>query len=276
MWETIIGGGISALGSLIGGRKSASSANRVLNFQRDQFNDMMDQTVQRRVADAKKAGIHPLAALGMSPGAGPTITGAGVGAEGRAIAEAGSAIGGAIAQRKAHVAQMRNIESSTKLNEAQAGYWNSLTSRQAETSPGTDGGALDALAIDQFNDVVPRQQYGPPVKRPEQSPGVAQVEEPLWTKARNKDGRSVDVVNPNIGAEELNLLLVPMGIARHMVTDFLEWTAQFRPETPYVKGATFPELKEMVSEYLKKRWKAGKPYRSVPRSEYLLDVGRRK
>lgn len=38
-----------------------------------QFNEQMDNSVTRRVEDAKKAGVHPLFALGASVGASPTI-----------------------------------------------------------------------------------------------------------------------------------------------------------------------------------------------------------
>ena len=55
-----IAGGAAVLGSLTGskGRKAAT----------DQFNAQMDTSIQRRVVDAKKAGIHPLFALGGSVG----------------------------------------------------------------------------------------------------------------------------------------------------------------------------------------------------------------
>ena len=137
---SLLGSGISALGSLFGGRSAARESRRTRQMQMDQFNAMMDRTIQRRVADAKKAGIHPLAALGSSPGAGPTITGAGVGAEGRAIADAGEAVGRGISAYAAQKAQMENLRADTALKQAEASYW----ARQGPGNPGTDGSQLDS------------------------------------------------------------------------------------------------------------------------------------
>ena len=40
---------------------------------REQFDAQMDESIQRRIADAEKAGIHPLFAMGASVGAAPTL-----------------------------------------------------------------------------------------------------------------------------------------------------------------------------------------------------------
>ena len=65
-WGTAIGAGIGAVGSIVGGAMSdsASSEQAELDYQRQkEFNQ---NQIQWRVADAKKAGINPLAALGAS------------------------------------------------------------------------------------------------------------------------------------------------------------------------------------------------------------------
>ena len=65
-----VGAGIAAAGwaaDVLGGRAARRAAN-------DQFNANLDTSIQRRVADARKAGISPLAALGATTGASPTIT----------------------------------------------------------------------------------------------------------------------------------------------------------------------------------------------------------
>lgn len=66
--------GIGALGSLAGGFIGSSSAKKARKQAQAQFNAQMDQSIQRRVIDAKKAGVHPLFALGASVGASPTIS----------------------------------------------------------------------------------------------------------------------------------------------------------------------------------------------------------
>ncbi len=50
-----------------GSRSAAKNAKR-------QFDSQMDYSIQRRVADARAAGIHPLFALGASVGASPTLS----------------------------------------------------------------------------------------------------------------------------------------------------------------------------------------------------------
>lgn len=65
--------GAGMLGGILSGRSSRKAAQ-------DQFDAQMDTSIQRRKIDAQKAGIHPLAALGVSSGASPTIHAGGGGA----------------------------------------------------------------------------------------------------------------------------------------------------------------------------------------------------
>lgn len=73
--------GISAAGSLIGGlmgsRSEAAEASKNRKESRRQFNEQMDfnkNATQYRVQDALKAGINPLAALGVSSNVTPTFS----------------------------------------------------------------------------------------------------------------------------------------------------------------------------------------------------------
>lgn len=59
--------------NFVGGLMGQSSRKKELAQAQRQFDAQMDQSVQRRVADAKKAGIHPLFAMGASVGSSPTI-----------------------------------------------------------------------------------------------------------------------------------------------------------------------------------------------------------
>lgn len=73
-WELLAAGVGSALGSLAGGSKGMSSdkafaQNYGLMKSQMRYQQAMDKTlIRRRVRDAKKAGLHPLYALGASPG----------------------------------------------------------------------------------------------------------------------------------------------------------------------------------------------------------------
>ena len=72
-------GGVGGLASAVLPTEQGSSNTRIEPWTRftwaksyeeskRRFDDVMDTTIQRRVADAKKAGLHPLFALGGSPG----------------------------------------------------------------------------------------------------------------------------------------------------------------------------------------------------------------
>lgn len=139
----LIGSAIQGLSSLFGGSKAASEARKLRRMQQRQFDESMDHTVLRRVRDAQRAGIHPLAALGMSPGAGPTLTGAGLGAEGEAISRAGEAVGRGVANHPLVKAQMAETKSRIQLNEANAALARSEAARLSPRNPGTSGGEND-------------------------------------------------------------------------------------------------------------------------------------
>ena len=111
VWPAIIAGAAALGGSLmnsVSGHKD-KKADRQLAEQ--QFNAQMDETVQRRVKDALKAGINPLAALGYNGGASPTIHAGGGGYStsslGDGIAQVGAIFGNYL-QRKQDAADLRD------------------------------------------------------------------------------------------------------------------------------------------------------------------------
>lgn len=75
--KSAIGAGISALGGLASSALSNRSAENINLLNYKQAKEFAQNQIQWKVADAKKAGLHPLAALGMSPVMGPSATAVG-------------------------------------------------------------------------------------------------------------------------------------------------------------------------------------------------------
>lgn len=114
-----ISAGIIAGGGLLGGimgsnsQKRANAAN--LDFAKNQ--------VSYRVADAKRAGIHPLAALGMSAGSNPQQVGDTSMAN--AVSNAAGALGDARANKEINQLNAQLLQSQIESNKAQAHMYRS-------------------------------------------------------------------------------------------------------------------------------------------------------
>lgn len=85
----MLGSLLGAAGSIFGGLLGASQASKDRAFQKK----FAQNGIQWRAADARKAGIHPLAALGAST---PSYTPVGDGGLGSAIAQGTAALGDAV------------------------------------------------------------------------------------------------------------------------------------------------------------------------------------
>uniref|UniRef100_A0AAU8AZ23 DNA pilot protein n=2 Tax=Dulem virus 92 TaxID=3145803 RepID=A0AAU8AZ23_9VIRU len=86
MWGSLVGGALGAATSLFGSNKSAKSQQKAneMNMQlaREQMayqKELAQSQIQWRVEDAKKAGLHPMAALGLSPMSYSPVSGSAVG-----------------------------------------------------------------------------------------------------------------------------------------------------------------------------------------------------
>ncbi len=126
----VIGAGITAAASLASGflNKGAGVSKGFAGQLRAEQYAREDKFLQRRVADAKAAGLHPLFGLGASPGGGgssgfipgQSSTGSALGA---GIAQAGRAVGrGFEGQARAKLvdAQIRSADASAARDTAQA------------------------------------------------------------------------------------------------------------------------------------------------------------
>lgn len=96
--DVLIGAGISAAGSLIGGSMKNDSAEKIAQQNIAMQREFAQNGVQWKVADARKAGISPLAALGANTSTFSNV----VGGEGMgdSIADASQDIGRAVAATK--------------------------------------------------------------------------------------------------------------------------------------------------------------------------------
>jgi len=145
-WAPLAAAGISAAGSLVGG--SQGSGGSIESQRQEQFARM---GIQWRVEDAKAAGIHPLAALGVST---PNYIPSSTAAKGMGIADAGRALGRGVAASARNYAGRQDVEIARQtglanlgLMAAQKGRLEELTraSIQARTSQAARSG----------NDVLP-------------------------------------------------------------------------------------------------------------------------
>lgn len=81
-WHVDLAGGIGK------GVSEFFTGSETRKQSKEQFNQVMNESIQRRVADARQAGVHPLFALGANVGATPTTTFSGGGGSVSNIADA--------------------------------------------------------------------------------------------------------------------------------------------------------------------------------------------
>lgn len=77
LFDGAIGGAIGAVGSLIGGGISANTSNNLAGLNYNAQKEFAQNGIRWRVEDAKRAGIHPLYALGASTASYSPVSGYG-------------------------------------------------------------------------------------------------------------------------------------------------------------------------------------------------------
>lgn len=231
-----VGAALSGIGSVAGAVGSFSNAKKSGKEARRQFNQQMNESIQRRVADARAAGVHPLFALGASVGASPTIT-AGQYGSGSAVGDALQGVGGAIkgysaakGLQRMQAAQIRSAEASAARDEAEAqlALSNAKRVEQDMASRGHDGFQMHAYGAKKSPDLVfgPAEFVAPQVPF-SQEVGVRAGNIPERIRMTGRDGRTIDVINPEANFEFLPELLWARQKAQYWTTDQMERFAQW-------------------------------------------------
>lgn len=118
MLGSLISGLGSLAGGLIGGSMDATAADNLADQAWDRQKKMLTNQIQWRVTDANKAGIHPLAALGLNPASGPDAGVIGGSGFASGLAQAGQDIGDAIGRGLAPADRVANQMTALQLERA--------------------------------------------------------------------------------------------------------------------------------------------------------------
>lgn len=122
-----IAGGSNILGGVLGSRGAKAEARRGRKLQMH----MMKHGIEERVGDARRAGVHPLFALGASTGS-FTPTAQPI-SDGSGIAAAGEAIGNAVASRSQRRLALEDAKAGIQVKKAQASYYESMAAASLDS-----------------------------------------------------------------------------------------------------------------------------------------------
>lgn len=228
---------LSAAANVAGGLLDFKASKDAQKISKQQFRQQMDESIQRRVADAKAAGVHPLFALGASVGASPTSTvvGSGLGDAVRGAADAmtrgyqrkeQAAKDEIIDARLERVAQAEISAKMAQANrdEAEAALINSNRKRleQGLGSRGHDGGEVKTFPFG--TNPGPEVVYGPaeffnPEVPTSKVPGVQSGTTPATQDYIFPDGRKIRTYGESLQADELKQVDIVYRRAIHKGTD---------------------------------------------------------
>ncbi len=194
--------GVSAALGFIGDKKATKQAQ-------SQFDSQMDTSVQRRVQDAKKAGVHPLFALGGSAGATPTTFTSGgrdrYGDLGRTAVDAVGAYQTAkaapgIAAQQAGLAQAqikRDLGAAAR-DETQAQLNLSNIARLTQGSADLDGLGVQ-IGPEGITKVTPPEIMTTQPK----NPGIEAGIRPGTIDVKMQDGSKINILSPELNMDEI-------------------------------------------------------------------------
>ncbi len=252
------------LGLSFAGMRSSKSAQRrehamyreQLQQAQGQFDQQMDHSVRRRVEDAKRAGIHPLFAMGASVGASPTLHG-GQPPTGSATGDILANLAGRLGQIDLNKASAERDRASAKRDEAEAAYLNSrramLTNEAG--SRGRDGAAITyPMGAKPGPEVV----YGPaeyvnPLVPTSKAVGIESGTRPGTIDVKLPDGRTVNLLSPNIGMDEISQGDYLIQRARHYTTDAM-WALRKWAQKNFAPGEARKLLQAVGSSQRRNQW----------------------
>lgn len=117
MWGSIVGG----IGSVVGGvlglqsqKQSAANAEKLNQLNYEHQKEFAQNGIRWKVADAKAAGLHPLAALGASTAQYTPATAIGDSPDWSFLADAGQSIGRAVDAKRTQQERVEQGPSKTK------------------------------------------------------------------------------------------------------------------------------------------------------------------
>jgi hypothetical protein len=245
-------------GGLIGQRQQNKQYKQSLAFERekfglarDQFNQQMDASVQRRVKDAQAAGIHPLFALGASVGSSPTMT------AGSAPAPTGSALGDAVSRIGARVAaaEIKKNEAEAKQSEAEAALADSKTATIAQRLAST---GRDNLGTSSVSPTAETPNYYIPEVPTIDSTGVETGRAPAYKKLKTADGRELTIFSESAQADEINQAWLVQQVAKHKMTDAIQWLADRGIGVRYTgPGSQYRKDRESTATRQRNRQRSG-------------------
>ncbi len=223
----LLGMGTKLVGAGISDAKSKKENALYRQQAQSQFDQQMDFSVQRRVKDAKAAGIHPLFAMGASVGASPTLSAGGSSRAGNAMGRAMQSIGqslGLVARNKA--AATRDIAEAMLLDSERVRIEQDAIS-QGRDDPGAMGPPVPkpyAYSGEQTQ-MGPAAYYAPEVplsKRPGVKAGTAPAKQELLMP----DGRKIELFSEDAQADEINQIEIVRQRAIHYATDAMAWASK--------------------------------------------------
>lgn len=251
--------GSSFLGGLMGRseqRKDRALHRDQLAQAQRQFDAQMDQSVSRRVADAKSAGIHPLFAMGASVGASPTIQ-AGQAPQSR------NPMGNALESMAQQLGIIEGNRARAKRDEAEAALLDSERARieQETNSRGNDTVRTYPYGTNPVSDtdkVVfgPAEYYAPQVPYSKRT-GVRSGTPPATLDIKMPDGRTVNIYDPDLGLDEIGQVKYVVERARHYAADAMMWASKNLSDQEIMKrlskiGRTYGLTDRQIAAKVKK------------------------
>ncbi|AXL14867.1 DNA pilot protein [Microviridae sp.] len=216
-----------------------------------QFDAQMDTSVQRRVADAKKAGVHPLFALGSTVGSSPTLSAGASAPTGSGLGDAISGMADRMGLKDLNRAQTENNLASARRDDAEAAYLNSQRAKlQSDlASRGHDGartypyGEQPAGAGTQFG---PATYYSPEIPQ-SKSLGVVAGTRPGEIEVQFKDGSKMHLYDPDLGLDEIGQVRYVFERMLHYDRKASSWTRGKIKSAWEAAKRELPKFKRAVS-----------------------------